>query len=796
MIGHYPNQKVSFKEKQSPEWYIPCADYLVSRAISINDKDTTAMNLNAANGIIDKSVYKYILEPLQVDTNVTKNLPGTIRDVDFLTPIKEKNIGEYIELPYEYVVTVANNDVMQLRNLALAQDLSKYVSQLYINEVNKAISTGIDSKEVPDLEEYSRTFIKNYVDERAIKGQERLHFLNELTDFDTRRIQSFYYWWATEEVYTHRYLENGEVRVVTINPMEGFPLDNGEQFVEDMDGFVWRRRITFTQFYDHYRHLIRKEDEDMLDVLYNRYKNNEPLTVPEQIFNTRLFGSLKTYYGDKEINDNFYQFASIDSSLWVNKIEWKTLKEIKHLTYINALGELVELEVDEDYKLDKANGDIKLWSEWINTTMTMYRFGDQGLAIYTEPIENPVQRRDPKNLSKCKLSFGGKKGLLDGININPIPKRILPHLALYRIYTLQLERTIAKYKGNIMTIPKSMLINDEAGTTSEKYFYMMADNTLIYDDSRINMQDVAQGFRVVGNQGLERYLQVLSQIIQGIKDEAWDLANMNKERYGDTSNSQTVGNAKQNIYSARIGSTLMISMFNKMLERDHQADLEYSKIAWVNGKEGSFWNPMEDTFKYITINGEEHAETEYGIFVKNSAVEREKLQQHKEMAFSAAQNGDFELASKAIDAKSVVQLSKYVDEHAVALREFQEQQQANEQNFNAQLEEAKQQENERIREHEMNMLIYKEEMANSREMLKANTSLYIDDNNLLNNQNDGGNNDLNNLKQQELELKRANSSIEQQIKVKALQLKEAEIKSKERIAKTNKNKYDVKSKSK
>ena len=788
-----PNQKTSMKEKLDPKWYIPTADYLINQAINSNDKVATSRNLDAANGIVDNNTYKYVLNPLQIDSN--DKLPGELRNVDFLTPIKEKNLGEYIELPYSYVVTVNNSDIIQLRDLELKKSLMKLATQSYINMINKTMETGMETKEVPDLQEYADEFIKTYIDKRAIDGQARLQYLNDSTDFENRRIQAFYYWWACEEVYTHRYLENGELKVINIPPLEAFPIENGNNFVEDMDGFVWRFRVTFNQFWESYRHLIRKEDEPIIEELFRRYKSNEAMSVPIQLFSTRMTEDLRSYYNNIiSENGDYYNFTNADYTLYVNKIEWKTFKKIKHLVYINALGELEETEVPEDYKLDKENGDVKIEEEWIQTVMTMYKFGNNGVGVYTEPMENPVQRRDPFNLSRVKLSFGGRKGLLHGITINPIPARILPHLALYRIYTLQLERTIAKYKGDILTIPQSMLNPDTTGSPKQKYFYMLADNTIIYDDSIIDLQTVVQGFRVVGNPGLQKYLQVLSQIIRSIKLEAWDLANMNDERYGETSTNQSVTSANENRYIARIGSSLMITMFNKMLEREHLADLEYSKIAWINGKVGSYWSPENNKFEYIVIDGEEHSETEYGIYVRNSAVERQKLEEYKRLAFSASQNGDFELAGKAIEGKSSAEIAKYIEEHTTAMKEFEQSLKAKEQEIAQQQIESEAADKERQREHDMNMLIYKSEIDLQKTSMEINSKTYLDNLKTMSNVNNGGNNneDLNKIIEREQKERFHNDEI--QIKEKALELKKAEIESKERIARINKNKYDVSNK--
>ena len=682
----FPSQKTTMAEKKKANWYIPCCDYLIDRCIIMNNKIEVRRNMDAANGIIDQKTYDYVLHPLTQYDDSLHNLPGEIRDVDFITPIREKQIGEYIQLPYAFHVKTNDVDVVLERSEKYRKELTKLMQQAFINYANQHEDTGVDSKPVPDISEFSKNFMQNYIDEKAIKGQERLNLLNDITDFETKRIQAFYYWWACEEFYTHRWIENGEVRTEVISPLDGFPLDNGEQFVEDMDGFVWRRRITFSQFIDDYRDKVRDEDFEIVEDLFRRYNNSEPLQFPVQMFERRYqndsllnyYNTYSNYFGVR--SDNPYSnFASPQFLLDCYKVCWKTLVPVKLLTYVNEFDKELEIEVPMEYKLDKEHGDKHVRTEWINTLMTMFRFGNRYCGVYTEPKEEVVVRRDIANPSKIKLPFGGKRGLLWGVFMNPVPKRILPYLALFRIYNLQIERNIAKYHGNIEIIPQALLNPDDTGTTKDKIYYMTADNRLFYDDEKVDINKVAQGVRVIGNDGLSDYLKTLYSIREGIKKDAWELAHMNDERMGNADTQGGKGNNEANTAKAKIGSTLMIKMFHEALRRDHIADLEFTKVAWINGKTGSYWDSNKNNYQYVTIDEAEGLDTYFGVFVKNSIDEDIKLQEFKKLAFNAAQNGDSELAAEAISADNVPQLMKYIKQHVEAEKKFKEQQAQQEQ---------------------------------------------------------------------------------------------------------------------
>ena len=793
----FPSQRNTMEEKQNIHWYKKCYDYLIDSAISMHaDKRVVKECLDAANGIIDLEMYQYVMNPLSADEPLLKELPGVIRDVDFMTPIKEKNIGEYINLPYSYNIRVNNSDVLIKRNIALKQALEVQLQQLMINMMNQqGMQTGVPTDTDLDLEKFRKEFIETWVDDRAIEAKQRLDLLNELTNFEILRIQNFYNWWATEEFYTYRYIDNGEVRIESISPMEGFPIDNGEQFVEDMVGFVHRFIINKNELIDKYRHRLSDDDWTYLNKIFKDAEDKyyRGAIIPYDV----LSGRVQNNPIDDEIDTNKFnvnykgRLTNDDNTIIAYRVCWKTEKQIKILVYQNSIGETVEAEVSEDYEFNPEAGDIAINTEWINTVITGYRFGnDDYAAVYLAPEEELVQRRDKANSSMCKLPFGGKRGLLEGIKINPIPKRLVPYLALYRIYTLHQERTIAKYKGTIDILPKGLL--GGLNNAKKSWYYAKADNTIWYDETDLDFNTIAQGIRQLTDGGIERYIIGLAEIRKQIREEAWDLANMNDERYGNIGNQQTVTNAQSNMVNARLGSTLMIHMFNKALERDHTADLEFRKYAWIEGKQGSFIDKETGELVYVGFDGDSFLETDAGVFVRNSELDKDKLQQLKQLAFSAGQNGDFEMATEAILTDDVHGLKKYIKdrmnlqkEHQEALNQLEQlqgqmqQMQASTDN-QARLESEEAREmarldsQERMKDKEMAMggLIKEDEVSQTEDVMNK-LKMDIEKQKLA-------------LKDRELELKTISENNK-------LVMKSKDIAAKERIAKMNKNKYDSKS---
>lgn len=791
-VKYYPNQRVSESVKTDKKWYIPTIEYWINRAVSFNDKDIVQNDLLAANGYIPPGTYDYVTKPLSKDGDQITKLPGEIRDVDFLTPIKEKHLGEYIELPYTFHVTVDNPIITLERDVSLKKLKAKLVDQAMVNIMNQYIDTGAPSVgENIDVSGQIEDFLNKWAKEKGIKAKRTLTFLNHLTDFETRRINAFFYYWATEQFFTYRYIDGNAVRVELVPPLNGYPVDNGEEYVEDMKGFLIRDSITYQELIDNYRNDISEEERKYLeDFTKNKYFGGGDIIVKAELitkYNKYDFYANKSM--DKIPDIKFGNKGEVERSVMIFTSE----KKVNILTYTDELGKEHEKYVPEDYKVNKNIGDVGIQTDWINTVYIATRLGPKYSGIYVAPEEVEVQRRDLNNPSLCKLPVGGKTRMLVGNTPNPIPRRLVTYLALYRIMTLQLERTIAKHKGDVELIPKGMLYDPDV-KMSDVWLYRMADNTIIYDENKVDFQTVVQGYRIVGNRGLSDYIRSLIELRNSIKADAWEAAHMNDSRYGNINPRAGKGVTEHNIFRAKLGSYLLIYTFNMALEKDHMADLEYSKYAWINGKKGSYRDESNKIVD-IEIDGPTHLASEHGVFVADTMIEDSKLREFKELAFAASQNGDFSLAAKAINSNSTHEIDTYIEKFVEETKTFEASQADRE---GQAVQAASQQEHQQDIELEQvkgdvegQNIVLQGEIDLTK--LQVESSIVPGDDgskvegNIIKQANDAVKNALASTKQELNERIQSHRERDDAVKNK---LKAEDTKSKERIAKENKNKYD------
>jgi hypothetical protein len=691
-MSNLPNQRVSFAAKQKQGWYKPTTDYFIKKAESQKDLNTIKTALKAANGIADESDFLHFIKPMQASKEGEEVLksPIDIRGVDFITPIIEKLMGEYLELPYKYMVTVNSEDSIILRDAACAEAVTAIVEEAvaeYMAQIQQQMLEAEQQQQQSgqpqqppqfdpqiDVEQFAKEFKENWLDDRAIKAQYILDHIYKYNDFEFQRIQAYYYWLNTNEFYTYRTIENGEVIREVISPLEGFPVSNGSDFVEDYDAFVIKRKITFSQLIEDYlrEDMLSLEDIKYLEAMKNRYTSQQPVRVPVTLLRNRYEFAKDSY--SQFSDDSFLDMTTSEGELYMYTCIFRSETKVKILRYINQLGQTVETPVTDDYKLTPEIGDLDLESTHINEVLITHRFGDEHTGVYTKPVKDIVQRYDSVTRSP-KLPVNGKVGILNGTSIKPVGIRLLPFEIIDRILLHQIESTLAKYKGSILLMPHSLVKADNTGTTRQKYFYMRADGTLLYDDSEVDFNTIAQGVRFVVDDALGRYLETLINLRRANKEEALEIVSMNSDRNAQIDTRANVSNVQQNIYRAKLGSALLVYVFNKILERDHIADLEYSKYAYLNGLSDSFYD--KDTNKIIPYSFDtlDLFEQKLGIYVTNSKVEEGKLQFiSNTLAHAAAQNGDPEMSIEASTTDSIPLLKQRVKEMSEARRQFEQEQ--------------------------------------------------------------------------------------------------------------------------
>lgn len=686
---NFPHEKpdvfASESTKRGYKWTKAMCDWVIGTALANNDKAQIKKFLDAANGIVDESTYSYVMATYNSVNGKKEDLPGKIRDVDFITPIKEKYIGEYINTYNNYQVYNADIDAVTKRNKDLRLVLDSMMRQQFINIMNEnGVQTGEPSKELPDAKSFMEQAAKDWIDDIAVQSQKALGLLNSLTNATDKYIQAFYYWFCTESVYSYRDVRYNDVHFEIISPLEYYRIDSGNLFVEDDNEGLRVFDININDVIGEYQEVLSKKDVAYLKDIIASRENHGVYEVTPLMLRSREVA----FSGDTQ---NVAPNLSIPSTGVIKAYHcvFKVPMRRAILTYVSGLGDIEQRIVDDDYVMDANVGDIDIQYTYVLQCWEAYRFGEADWGVYTKAQPIIVQREEVNNINHCKLPYNGLSRVMLLNNPKPIPYRLLPYLALYRLYTLIEERTISKFKSWLL-IPESILADTGDMKMIERLDTANRDGNLIFDDSEIAKQQVAlQNFREVANTAMINYLTTINQVKQSIKQEAYELANMNDQRMGDIQARAGKAITEMGLNQALTGSVWMLKIFDSFRARDMMANLDAAKIAWVDGIEGSYVDPDTNEVVQVSVNGLDFVNSNVGIFVGNSAELNDQVRKLEEIAFSASQNGNFDIAAEAVCNRNVASLRKYIKEAAEAQREFELEKERIQGEYNKQIEEMK-----------------------------------------------------------------------------------------------------------
>jgi hypothetical protein len=465
------------------------------------------------------------------------------------------------------------------------------------------------------------------------------------------------------------------------------------EFIEDGDWAVIRRLLTPSRVIDLFYDQLTAEQVDRVERPHNNRADS-----------FLMYSDYDDYEDEK------------DRLVEVMQVFWKSMKKIGIATYIDEYGELQEREVDEKYK--KEEGESVEWF-WINEVWEGVRIdGD----IYIKMRPYSVQRHSLDNPAICKLPINGRK--YSDINAPNISMAMMgiPYQLTYNIYKYRLETAIAKSKDLIAMLDINMI---PKGWEMDKFMYHVDATGIAWVDYNKEGVSLAPTHQTVLDMSMKTIGDFIT-LLEAIRQEWYDLAGMNRQRFGSVSQYDGKATTEQSIVQSSHITEDMFAKYSEFEQRELQALLDLSKLAWINGKKGMY--VLSDLSQaYLDVDGIDHMEAEYGVFVSDDARVFEKIQMVQQLAQALVQNGT--PLSAVIEVVEANSLSQIKDKIIKAEQSMQQLQQAQ-----AQAEQA-QSENQ-IQMEQMKMEHDSQEKALDRDnkieiaLIQASSQKYLADNNI------------------------------------------------------------------
>ena len=795
---NFPKQRVSATEKDKPAWYQNCIDYVIDAGLSFNDRTDTERKLQILHGNIPDEFYKKTLNPYNAENEKYKRFPATMRNYDIMSDIIRRYVSEYFKGIHEFIVGANNPEIVLKKNIKLKEKIAIMAQQAFKQEFEKrwaemqqqAQQQGTPVEQLnpqeamPDPEQFLKDFEDNYIDDESKQGQDLLDYIRSITEDTLIYLSAFFNYCSLGECYTYSDIRGNTIHKENIPVLEAYPIPNSNFFIEDHDMFAHRMLMSYNQIIDMFDEVLSKEDREFLDRYYSttNASNTHTQFLYSQYF--EAFPAACEKFGEKErelFRNESVQIAADNNNLFeVWHVVWRGEARQGILTYVNEMGFTTTRIVEEEYQLNPEAGDVNIDWAYEPQVYEGYRIGTRWTGVY------PIKARPIAYQRNGKLPYNGIMEVLPMFGKFSIIKLITPFQIMRNIISYHREMVIAKNKMLILLLPESLIAGDE----EDKIYKMAADGTLVVNDEEDNTGQKMAQVRLL-NANLGDYINQLSQLIEQIKMDARELVDMNMQRYGEIAQSAGSTTTQEAIARSSMGSVIIVAMFDEMRKHDYQRDLDFGKLAYADGLQTTFFDDKHNR-RYLSLDVNSYIMSEYGILVKNEQKELDKINQLRQWAFSAAQNGDLDMAIAAITGENVTQIKATVEKFMELKRKHEtDMQQAEQmlkqeelQNKLAEIQ-AKGEEDRKTQElkyqYELQMKYLDVDMSL---LAPGEESAARDRLSQLSEEN------KTRISNEKLSLEREKLQANIYSKAADRQVKREDIESKERIAKINKNKYD------
>ena len=793
-VYDFPKQRVPNSEKRKPEWYANCCDWIIGKAIGLRNNEELFQRYEIMHDRMPDEFYKKILNPYNATNEKYTRFPAEMRNYDLIKGVVRRYISEYNKNEHIFIVGANNPEVVFAKDARLREEISILLQNAIAGEIQRSfqeyLNQGGDPKqfnpqEQVNIEEFVEKFNEDYIDDISKQGQDILDVIRDITDdtlFYTKLYNDFI---CYGEAYTYADVVGTKLVKRTVNPIDAFPIPNSEQFVEDFDMFCERRKLSLQQILDEFDEYLTDKDREFLETYYGQGNANGPVEL--------TFPKFASYYGDvcnkfTHEERNFFNNDPIlkrdyNGGLFdVYHVTWRGMERQAIVTYVSQAGLISTRVENDDYVLNSSTGDISIEYVYVPQVYESVRIGTRNDSIY------PYKARAIAYNRNGKLPYNGLMELLPGYGRFSVVDIITPYQVFYNIVSYAREMAIAKLKLSILLLPKSLL-----GKNAEDTIYkMIADGVLYIEDKDDQGMLRAQQVRML-NTTLGDYIKQLTELLAEVKDTANLAADMTPQRYGEIATSAGKGTTQEAIARGSMGTVIVEYMMDCIRERDYARDMDYSKLAWIDGLDTSF-RDSNNKLKYISLDVKSHLYADYVIKAKNSIVEKEKLDNLRQLAFNASQNGDIRSAVAAIEGDNIAEVRKLIDKYQTAKEQYELQVKQMDQQLEQMRQEFELQKIEAKGNEDRKTLELDGYIKQQIELIRADANMISYDNGVAEEAKQAGMERLedkrNAVARQKNELEKQKAILDTYNKERDREVKMHDIDTKLKIAKTNKNKYD------
>lgn len=537
-----------------------------------------------------------------------------IKNVPFEQGIFKLLKGEEAQRPFKYQVKRLNPE-------AIAEVNEKKKAILVDYMTNVIDSEQLDEEQAKAKLEDVIDSIHSYRDIKAIRAKklidkiERNNSLNSI--FSDTFVSKLY---VGEEIAFFDFV-NGDLKVQSVNGLNLYMTGTGtSNKVEDSDIIVYVDYLNTSQIISYYRNYLTKAQlkdvEGGCTSGKEGYGSDYQPAAPTYIESNGAFKQLSSFNEDQFISNSSHQSANGD--IRVCRVFWKGKQLIKAVDIIDSDGNVFTEMHDGSYTVMEELGEVLKEEIYIDMWEEGTLIGEN-IYVKMQPYEGNVYSKT--DLSLRSHPFIGYITTLNNVGAVSLMNTIKNLKYLYNVIRHEYELAIGKNLGNVIEMDMAYIPNKEGWDIDKVYYYMKAAGMKIVDSLNTTVEGKYLPNNTTGrtsNLSQFDHIQTLSSILESIKNEVHEITGVTSQRLGQVSNRETKGGIERSVQQS--------SNTTEPEFRDHEVFknavyanlLELSKI-WIAGGQVALSDWSDGFFQFIdNIDGEEFAESDYGLYVSDT----------------------------------------------------------------------------------------------------------------------------------------------------------------------------------
>jgi len=639
-----PRQRLPYSQKDK-EWRKSNLDHADVHSFYHNEEvrkslKNKSINLNLYNGIVDIQDLTNVVNPHHLDASY---VPDNIPHHPIIVPKVDLLVGEESKRRFDWQAVVINPDAISKKEedkkIFLMQKLTEMLEANYQEDELKS-----KMDELGKYMKYSWSDIREKMANQILK-----HYYQE-QNFSEKFLKGFKdALIMAEEIYLIDIVHN-EPTLEKLNPLKVTAIRSGnsDRF-EDASMIIMEDHKSPNQLVDEYFNELKPEEIDYLMDYSTRSSKGE---YSDDYNNHALF---RDGSNDRGMYDGMFEFAEINGHNFGSdytdengnirelKLRWKSLRKVKKIKFYDEYGDTQYRFESEEYITDKNRGEEETVF-WINEGWEGIKLGKD---IYLKMRPLPVQYVKANNPSKGHLGVIGQIYNTNQGKAVSLVDRAKNYQYMYDALFDRLNKAIATNYGRIMKLDLAQV---PANWEIEKWMHFAIVNKIAVVDSfkeGLHGQSTGKLAGNMQNQGQNvmdmetgSYIQQHIQLLEFIKMEMGEICGVSAQREGQISNRETVGGVERSVNQSSHITEYWFILHESVKLRVLDAFLETAKFALRDTENKKVQYILDDqTIEILNMEGEELAESDYGILVTSTAKTMELEQAIKQYAQAFIQNG-------------------------------------------------------------------------------------------------------------------------------------------------------------